>query len=43
MSSRISLSLGQLNVISDSDHTSAVPDTFSLEIRWLGAKLTEKQ
>ena len=37
------VSVEQLSVISDSDHTSAVPDTFSQGIRWLGAKLTEKQ
>lgn len=37
------VSVEQLSVISDSDHTSAVPDTFSQGIRWLGAKLSEKQ
>ena len=37
------VSVEQLNVIQNSDHTSAVPDTFSQGIKWLAAKLTEKQ
>ena len=40
--SQNNMAINGLNVISDSDHTSAVPDTFTSSIRWLKQQITTK-